>query len=623
MTSARAYVVSSLRMIFGVNLLKKRSLKTFSSVLPLLLSLTFARGSEPGAFSRMKGTPRILSIQSTVSHGYVGNKAAVFPLQCMGFNVDSINTVSLSNHPNYSGGFKGQFLSQEEMQAIVGGLQANKLMKYDVIMNGYTRSVSLLEEIAQTVKSVKKENPDALYICDPVLGDNDAYYVPESLLETYQNELLPLAFAITPNYFEAEALTGVKVSTYEDAENACEILHTKYGVKVCVLTGQRISGPQGPQTIIMSVRLNPEAPSFILRSDVSTLPGYFYGCGDLFSALTTCGLYQAMKIYRNNAENSTNLVNLMAEVIEYSTWAMDNVLRETHRHGMKELRIVESIDIYRKLASHWAEKKRKQLGSGVGGSDSADGKGQLKDDGDEGATSASVFTGVTASADAVADIVPRKAHLASAAKSGVVAVIVDMDGTLTEPGAIDFQAMYDRNGWERASGGNILKRIADLATEEERKRAMDIVVDEEVKGCDNMVIREDFTSFLGRVQSSRVRLAMSTRNGPLAVEHFITHAEVPVDTFSPAIHRDSIGGINKPDPEVARHIIRSWGMNGPSDSQVVWFIGDSIDDMTCGHLANCKTCLIRTPFNKNIEDHPHVDLVVDSLSEWTDHVGLK
>ena len=183
-----------------------------------LLGSSRSSASALGAFSRMQATPRILSIQSTVSHGYVGNKAAVFPLQCMGFNVDNINTVSLSNHPNYSGGFKGQFLSREEMQAIVEGLKANSLMRYDVVMNGYTRSIELLEEIAETVKSVQKVNPDALYICDPVLGDNDAYYVPESLLDTYKNELLPLAFAITPNYFEAEALTGVKVSTYEKAQ---------------------------------------------------------------------------------------------------------------------------------------------------------------------------------------------------------------------------------------------------------------------------------------------------------------------------------------------------------------------------------------------------------------------
>lgn len=568
----------------------------------------------------MQSTPRILSIQSTVSHGYVGNKAAVFPLQCMGFNVDNINTVSLSNHPNYSGGFKGQFLSQEEMQAIVGGLQANDLMKYDVVMNGYTRSVGLLEEIAQTVKSVKKENPDALYICDPVLGDNDAYYVPESLLKTYQNELLPLAFAITPNYFEAEALTGVKVRTYEDAEKACDILHTKYGVKVCVLTGQRISGPQGPQTIVMSVKLDPEAPSFILRSDVNTLPGYFYGCGDLFSALTTCGLYQAMKIYRSNGAKDTNLVNLMAEVIEHSTWAMDSVIGETHRHGMKELRIVESIDIYRELASHWANKKRKQQQRQQNG---VNDKGTSKDDEGEGA--ATVFTGVTASADVVTDAAPRKAVLSSAAASGVVAVIVDMDGTLTEPGAIDFQAMYDRTGLDKSIGppGGILQQIAEMGTEEERQRAIDIVVDEEVKGCDRMAIRSDFKAFLGRVQDSRVRLALSTRNGGQAVDHFITHAGIPADSFAPAIHRDSIGGINKPDPEVANHIMREWGMGGPTDSQVVWFIGDSMDDITCGHLSHCKTCLIRTPFNTKIQNRKEIDLVVDSLSEWADHVGLK
>jgi pyridoxal kinase len=524
----------------------------------------------------------------------------------MGFNVDNINTVSLSNHPNYSGGFKGQFLSREDMKSVVEGLTNNDLLNYDVVMNGYTRSVGLLEEIAETVKSVKKVNPDAIYICDPVLGDNDAYYVPESLLETYQKELLPLAFAVTPNYFEVEALTGVRVRNYEDAEKACGILHD-YGVKVCVLTGQRISGEDGPQSVLMSVKLYDSSPSFILRSDVKPIPGYFYGCGDLFSALTTCGLYNALRHHKQQGGSSSNLVNTMAQVIEYSTWAMDNVLRTTHAHGMKELRIVESFDIYRALAGHW-----EAIRNGVKGPTTA------------------VFTNAIASSaastsNAATELpsLPKKAHLSSAPNENLVAVIVDMDGTLTEAGAIDFVAMYERNGFKRGSG-DILEMIANMATEEERAKAMGIVIEEEVKGCDAMVIRSDLYDFIDRLRSTRVRLGLSTRNSAPALEHFMVHAKLPEQTFSPALHRDSLGPVNKPDPEVANHIMREWGIGAPTDSQVVWFIGDSIDDVTCGKLAGCKTCLIRTPFNTNIEGRTDVvDLVVDSLSEWADHVGLE
>ena len=155
-----------------------RGLRAFRRQGRALACCLIASLSPSAVSDSMLMRPRILSIQSTVSHGYVGNKAAVFPLQCMGFNVDNINTVSLSNHPNYSGGFKGQFLTQDDMKAIVTGLETNNLMHYDVIMNGYTRSIELLEEIATTVTKVKEKNPKAMYICDPVLGDNDAYYVP-------------------------------------------------------------------------------------------------------------------------------------------------------------------------------------------------------------------------------------------------------------------------------------------------------------------------------------------------------------------------------------------------------------------------------------------------------------
>ena len=564
-------------------------------------------------------SPRVLSIQSTVSHGYVGNKAAVFPLQCMGFNVDNINTVSLSNHPNYSGGFKGQFLAQEEMRSIVEGLQSNDLMQYDVVMNGYTRSIGLLEEIATTVKAIQEVNPEAIYICDPVLGDNDAYYVPETLLEVYKDKLLPLAFAVTPNYFEVEALTGIKVRSFEDAERACNILHD-FGVKVCVLTGQRLSGESGPQSILFSVKIDNTTP-FILRSDVKALPGYFYGCGDLFCALTTSGLYRALSNY-NTAEQrgeggkerkKKDLIRLMAEVLELSTWAMDSVLQETHRLGMKELRIVESIEVYRLLTRHW-----KAISSDKGIKE--------MDIGQDSRILQTTFA-PPPSIEGTSSAPATRSYLASAEPDAVVAVIVDMDGTLTEAGAIDFVAMYERNGFKRGSG-DILEMIEHMPDEESRKRAMDIVVEEEVKGCDAMVLRPDLYDFVKKLKNSRIRLALSTRNSGPALEHFLHKAGFGDDTFVPALHRDSLGKVNKPDPAVAFHVMKEWGISigegqKPPERQVVWFLGDSIDDVACGKAAGCKTCLIRTPFNGKVQQRDDlVDLVVNSLSEWVEYVGL-
>lgn len=147
-------------------------------------------------------TPRVLSIQSHTVHGYVGNKAATFPLQCLGYDVDAINSISLSNHPDYAGGCKGKSLNPEDILAIIDGLNANSLLKYDLIITGYTRSVEIAVETATAVKKVLSANPQAIYILDPVLGDDGRFYVPSELTDFFKLNLLPLAEIITPNHFE-------------------------------------------------------------------------------------------------------------------------------------------------------------------------------------------------------------------------------------------------------------------------------------------------------------------------------------------------------------------------------------------------------------------------------------
>ncbi len=115
--------------------------------------------------------PRVLTIQSHTVSGYVGNKAATFPLQCLGFHVDAINTVTLSNHPAYSEGCRGSSLEPDEMAELVEGLKLNNMLHYDSIVSGYMRSEELLAQTAEAVRAIRAVNPNAAYICDPVLGD--------------------------------------------------------------------------------------------------------------------------------------------------------------------------------------------------------------------------------------------------------------------------------------------------------------------------------------------------------------------------------------------------------------------------------------------------------------------
>ena len=116
--------------------------------------------------------------------------------------------VQYSNHPAYPGSFKGYSISSVDLNSIFNGLSENHLEEYDVVLTGYCKSEEVMKEIERIVKEITKQKPNMLYICDPVLGDNGKFYVPQELANLYRTKLIPLASAITPNQFEAEVLTG-------------------------------------------------------------------------------------------------------------------------------------------------------------------------------------------------------------------------------------------------------------------------------------------------------------------------------------------------------------------------------------------------------------------------------
>lgn len=107
-------------------------------------------------------TPRVLSIQSHVVHGYVGSKCAVLPLNRLGLEVDAINSVQFSNHTGYPQ-FTGQVLDGDGLTVLVDGLEANGLLRYTHLLTGYIGSLSLLETIASVVQRLRRVNPDLIY----------------------------------------------------------------------------------------------------------------------------------------------------------------------------------------------------------------------------------------------------------------------------------------------------------------------------------------------------------------------------------------------------------------------------------------------------------------------------
>jgi len=145
-----------------------------------------------------EGNKRVLSIQSHVVSGYVGNKAAVFPLQLLGYDVDVINSVQFSNHTGYPFGWEGKVLDGSMLGTLVDGMENNGLLSHDGgggignILTGYIGSESFLRAVVSVVNKLKGYNSECRYVCDPVLGDMGKFYVPEGLVDIYKKDVLPL-----------------------------------------------------------------------------------------------------------------------------------------------------------------------------------------------------------------------------------------------------------------------------------------------------------------------------------------------------------------------------------------------------------------------------------------------
>ncbi|MDR0321846.1 MAG: pyridoxal kinase PdxY [Treponema sp.] len=168
----------------------------------------------------------VLSIQSHVVFGYAGNTAAVFPLQRLGREVWAINTVEFSNHTGY-GSWRGKVLGAELAAELVIGLEERGVLnRCEAVLSGYLGDAAVARAIVDAVKKVRKESPNALYCCDPVMGDiGRGFYVKPDIPEIFKKELIPLADIVCPNQFELEALTGANTETIDNAIKAINTLH--------------------------------------------------------------------------------------------------------------------------------------------------------------------------------------------------------------------------------------------------------------------------------------------------------------------------------------------------------------------------------------------------------------
>lgn len=181
-------------------------------------------------------TLNILSIQSHVAYGHVGNSSAVFPMQRLGVEVWPIHTVQFSNHPGY-GDWRGRMFDGQMIDELVDGIAARGVLPIcDGILSGYIGSADIGHAILAAVERVKTASPDAAYCCDPVIGDvGRGIYVRSGVAEFFKAKAIPVADIITPNQFELEYLHGGSITTLRDAMAAVKAVHAM-GPKVIMVT---------------------------------------------------------------------------------------------------------------------------------------------------------------------------------------------------------------------------------------------------------------------------------------------------------------------------------------------------------------------------------------------------
>ena len=268
---------------------------------------------------------RFLSLQSHVAYGYVGNRAAVFPLQRLGHEVWAVNTVEFSNHTGY-GSWKGRAAPAEQVAEIVHGIEALGVLKTcDALLTGYVGDADLADVVLDTARRVRAANPRAIWCCDPVLGDVDTgIYVKPGIDTFFRERALPAADLITPNQFELEHLTGCKVETLDEALVATRRLLN--GPRLALLTSLRRA--DGPADRIEMLAVTQDA-AWRIATPLIGFPIAPNGTGDAVAALFTAHWLQ-----------SGDIAHSLGKVAS-SIYA---VLEQTAAMGERELQLVAAQD---------------------------------------------------------------------------------------------------------------------------------------------------------------------------------------------------------------------------------------------------------------------------------------
>ncbi len=264
---------------------------------------------------------RILSIQSHVAYGHVGNSAAVFPLQRLGHEVWPVLTVNFSNHTGY-GAWRGPLIDPADVTDVIQGIEDRGVLPTcDAVLSGYQGSPAVAGVVVDAVQRVKAANPAATYTCDPVMGNaKSGCFVNPEIPPVIREQVVPVADILTPNQFELGFLTGTDPHALDE-----------------VLASADAARAMGPSTILVtSVETGEDTIGLMAVDDdgawlVETplLPMKANGSGDITAALFTAHLHET-----GSAQ----------QAVERTVSSVHAVLRQTLESGERELRLVDAQD---------------------------------------------------------------------------------------------------------------------------------------------------------------------------------------------------------------------------------------------------------------------------------------
>lgn len=266
----------------------------------------------------------ILSIQSHVAYGHVGNSAAVFALQRLRCEVWPVHTVQFSNHTGY-GAWTGEVFSAAAIDGVVRGIaERGVLATCDGILSGYVGSLETGVAILSAAARVKAANPGAVYCCDPVIGNRSrGEFVRPGICAFFRDRAVPAAGILTPNHFELDRLAGRATADLAQVSGAIDALHARGPGAILVTSVEVDETPAGHLDVVAS----DGAAQWLVRTPKLATPAN--GAGDLIAALF---LFHYL---RSGA---------VAEALACATSSVFGVLRRTLAAGGGELALIAAQD---------------------------------------------------------------------------------------------------------------------------------------------------------------------------------------------------------------------------------------------------------------------------------------